>query len=113
MSEVLIASIALHHPADALRAMEQRHETHPLAGEGKNEWLKKFREIERIREQAIQPGLFFDFSGMHLQLSIILISGVLIVERSTLHVSDVAVAIVGALLSMDGLLIFMPIPWIG
>lgn len=113
MSRVLVPSIALHHPADALRAMAQRYETHSLAGEGNNEWLEKFRETERTREQAIQTGPFFDFSGLHLQLSIILFFAVLIAEGSTLHVSGVAAAIVDALLSMHGLLILMPIPWIG
>jgi hypothetical protein len=47
------------------------------------------------------------------QVSIIVISVALITEHRTLYFSDVAVAIIGTLLKVDGFFMFLPIPWIG
>jgi hypothetical protein len=84
-----------------------------LGGEGKKQLLEKAREAERTHNQAIQRGPYIDFAGLPFQVSIILISMVLITERRTLSFSGVVAAIVGTLLSMDGFFMFFPIPWIG
>ncbi len=103
----------LHQQAEALRAKAQSYESDPVAGEGKKELLNKAREAERSRDEAMQRGPYFDFAGLLLQLSIILISVVLITERRTLYVSGVVAAIVGTFLSMDGFFMFLPIPLLG
>lgn len=107
------AKKTLHQQAEALRAKAQSYESDPVAGEGKKELLEKAREAERTRDQAMQRGPYFDFAGLLLQLSIILISVVLITERRTLYVSGVAAAIPGTFLSMDGFWMFLLIPLIG
>ncbi len=103
----------LHQQAEALRAKALSYESDPVAGEGKKELLNKAREAERSRDEAMQRGPYFDFAGLLLQLSIILISVVLITERRTLYVSGVVAAIVGTFLSMDGFFMFLPIPLLG
>lgn len=107
------AKKTLHQQADAMRAKAQSYESDPVAGEGKKELLEKAREAERTRDQAMERGPYFDFAGLLLQLSIILISVVLITERRTLYVSGVAAAVVGTFLSMDGFFLFLRIPLIG
>lgn len=103
----------LRQQADALRAKASGYESEPATGEGKKELLEKARVAEKVRNQAMEKGPYFDFAGLLLQLSIILISVVLITERRTLYLSGLSAAAVCTFLSLDGFLLFFRIPILG
>ena len=103
---------SLREQADALRAKAVAYESDPESGEGKKELLAKAREAEKARDEAMEKGPYFDFAGLLLQLSIILISVVLITERRTLYLSGMSAAAVGAFLSLDGFFLFLRIPFL-
>ncbi len=100
----------LREQADALREKARALESNPVSGEGKEQLLAKARAAEKQRDLALQKVPYFDFAELLLQLSIILMSVVLITERRTLYVSGLLAAGVGTLLSMNGFFMFMPIP---
>jgi hypothetical protein len=104
------AKKALREQAQALRAKALSYESDEASGEGKKELLAKAREAEKARDQAMEKGPYFDFAGLLLQLSIILISVVLITERRTLYVSGMLAAVAGTFLSLDGFFLFLKIP---
>jgi hypothetical protein len=99
--------------AEDLRAKALGYESDAASGEGKKELLAKAKAAEKIRDQAMEKGPYFDFSGLLLQLAIILISVVLITERRTLYLSGVTAAILGTFLSLDGFFLFLRIPLLG
>ena len=107
------AKQGLIQQAEALRAKALGYESDPTSGEGKKELLAKAKEAEKARDQAMEKGPYFDFAGLLLQLSIILISVVLITERRTLYLSGMTAAIAGTFLSMDGFFLFLKIPLLG
>ena len=103
----------LRQQAEAMRAKALSYDSEPSSGEGKKELLAKAKESEKIRDEAMQKGPYFDFAGLLLQLSIILISVVLITERRTLYLSGVSAAVLGTFLSLDGFYLFLKIPFLG
>jgi hypothetical protein len=103
----------LRQQAEALRAKALGYESDEASGEGKKELLDKAKAAEKIRDQAMAKGPYFDFAGLLLQLSIILISVVLITERRTLYLSGMTAAILGTFLSLDGFFLFLRIPLFG
>ena len=103
----------LRQQAEELRAKALGYESDTATGEGKKELLAKAKAAEKVRDQAMGKGLYFDFAGLLLQLSIILISVVLITERRTLYLSGMTAAILGTFLSMDGFFLFLRIPLFG
>jgi hypothetical protein len=102
----------LRQQAEAMRAKALGYDSEPSSGEGKKELLAKAKESEKIRDEAMQKGPYFDFAGLLLQLSIILISVVLITERRTLYLSGVSAAVLGTFLSLDGFYLFLKIPFL-
>ena len=106
------AKKALREQAEVLRSKALSYESEPVSGEGKKELLAKAKEAEKARDQAMEKGPYFDFAGLLLQLSIILISVVLITERRTLYVSGMLAAGVGTFLSLDGFFLFLRIPFL-
>lgn len=103
----------LRQQAEALRAKALGYESDEASGEGKKELLAKAKAAEKIRDQAMAKGPYFDFASLLLQLSIILISVVLITERRTLYISGITAAILGAFLSLNGFFMFLRIPLLG
>lgn len=103
----------LRQQADVLRAKASGYESEPETGEGKKELLEKARLAEKVRDQAMEKGPYFDFAGLLLQLSIILISVVLITERRTLYLTGMSTAALGTFLSLDGFFLFLRIPILG
>jgi hypothetical protein len=103
----------LRQQAEELRAKALGYESDTATGEGKKELLAKAKAAEKVRDQAMGKGPYFDFAGLLLQLSIILISVVLITERRTLYLSGMTAAILGTFLSMDGFFLFLRIPLLG
>lgn len=61
----------------------------------------------------MKTGLYFNFVGLLLQVSITLISVVLIAELRTRYFSGAANAILGIVLSLNGFSVFLKIPFIG
>ena len=87
------AKQTLRQQANELRAKALSYESDEASGEGKKELLAKAKAAEKVRDQAMEKGPYFDFAGLLLQLSIILISVVLITERRTLNLSGMTAAI--------------------
>lgn len=61
----------------------------------------------------MKTGLYFNFADLLLQVSITLISVVLIAELCTRYESVAANAILGIFLSLNGFSVFLKIPFIG
>jgi len=98
--------------AAKFRAKALSYDSDPESGEGKKELLEKSRSAEKLRDLALEKGPYFDFSGLLLQLAIILMSVVLITERRTLYLSGIGAAITGTFLSFDGFFMFLKIPFL-
>lgn len=103
----------LRQQAEEMRAKAISYDSEPSSGEGKKELFAKAKVSEKIRDEAMEKGPYFDFAGLLLQLSIILISVVLITERRTLYLSGVSAAVLGTFLSLDGFYLFLKIPFLG
>jgi hypothetical protein len=61
----------------------------------------------------MKTGLYFNFADLLLQVSITLISVVLISELCARYESGAANAILGIVLSLNGFSVFLKIPFIG
>jgi hypothetical protein len=101
---------AIREQAEKLRTKAASYDSDPETGEGKKELLAKSKLAEQARDAAMEKGPYFDFAGLLLQLSIILISVVLITERRTLYLTGLSAAFIGTFLSLDGFFLFVRLP---
>jgi hypothetical protein len=100
----------IREQAEKLRTKAASYDSDPETGEGKKELLAKSKLAEQARDAAMEKGPYFDFAGLLLQLSIILISVVLITERRTLYLTGLSAAFIGTFLSLDGFFLFVRLP---
>jgi hypothetical protein len=95
------------------RATAERYESEPATGEGKKELLAKARDLEAQRDVAMKRDPYFDSGGALLQIAIVLASASLIIAGPILLLTSVALGAVGTLLSLNGFLLLVDIPFLG
>jgi hypothetical protein len=94
------------------RATADRYESEPSTGEGKKELLAKARELGTQREVSLKRDPYFDIGGALLQIAIVLASASLIVAGPILLWTSVILGGLGTLLSVNGFLLLVDIPFL-
>ena len=95
------------------REKAQAYNSEPATGEGRKELIEKAKAAEAIRDEAIAKDPYYDLAALLLQMSIILLSVVLITHRRTLLVTGVSTAVIGALFSLNAFTGLVKIPGLG
>ena len=103
----------LRQQAEAMRAKALGYDSEPSSGEGKKELLAKAKESEKIRDEAMQKGPYFDFASLLLQLAVILFSVVLLTKKRTLLLAASGTAALGGLFTLNAFFMLVKIPGIG
>jgi hypothetical protein len=95
------------------RATADRYESEPATGEGKKELLAKARDLEAKRDLALKRDPYFDAGGALLQIAVVLASASLIVSGPILLWVSLILGATGTLLSLNGFLLFVDLPFLG
>jgi hypothetical protein len=95
------------------RATAERYESEPSTGEGKKELIAKARDLEIQRDVALKRDPYFDFGGALLQIAIVLASASLIVAGRMLLSTSIGLGVAGSLLSLNGFLLLVDLPFLG
>jgi hypothetical protein len=94
------------------RATADRYESEPATGEGKKELIAKARDLEAQRELAMKRDPYFDTGGALLQIAVVLASASLIVAGPILLWISILLGTVGTLLSLNGFLLLVELPFL-
>jgi len=78
----------------------------------KKELEEKAKELEKERDLYRTKDPYFDYAEVFLQIAIVLSSIVILSGSRQILVVSVALALVGALLTLDGYTLAVPISWI-
>lgn len=81
--------------------------------EGLDQLFKKGKALEAERDLAMTRDPYFDYGQALLQIAIVLASVALISSGSLLLVGSALVGITGTLLTLNGFMLFVRIPFIG
>lgn len=119
IAKTSLPSIPIQAKRDVL-ALAQTHrekaltyDSDPATGEGRKELIEKAEAAAAVRDKAIAKGPYYDFAALLLQMSIILLSVVLITRRGTLLIAGVVTALIGTFLSLNAFTGLVSIPGIG
>lgn len=107
------AKTALRRKVDDYRKTVTRYELEPETGEGKKELMAKAKEAEKKRDHALKQDPYFDYAEALLQIAIVLISVAIVAEQIWLSYLGGAVGAIGALLMINGFLLFVQLPFLG
>lgn len=102
--------------ADKIKALKQKVgelTSDPKSGEGLDEIFKKAKGLEAERNDAMKRDPYFDYGQALLQIAIVLASVAIISSGSVLLAASGILGIFGALLTANGFLQFMSLPFIG
>lgn len=109
-------------PADAKAAVEQkiadykatvaRLTSDPEKQEGLDELFVRARKLEADRDEALRRDPYFDYGTAFLQIAIVLASVALIVSGWPLLIASFGLAGLGVLMTLNGYLLFMKVPFI-
>jgi hypothetical protein len=102
----------LQEKLTSYRATADRYESEPATGDGKKELLAKAHSLEAQREIALKRDPYFDFGGALLQIAIVLASASLILGGSLLRWVSGVLGVLGALLTLNGFLLLVEIPFL-
>jgi hypothetical protein len=94
------------------RATADRYESEPATGEGKKELIAKARDLETQRELAMKRDPYFDTGGALLQIAVVLASASLIISGPVLLGISLLLGAVGTLLSLNGFLLLVELPFL-
>jgi hypothetical protein len=103
----------LQEKLTSYRATADRYESEPATRDGKKELLAKAHAVEAQREIALKRDPYFDFGGALLQIAIVLASASLILGGSILRWVSGLLGVLGALLTLNGFLLLVEIPFLG
>jgi hypothetical protein len=103
----------LQEKLTSYRATADRYESEPATRDGKKELLAKAHALEAQREIALKRDPYFDFGGALLQIAIVLASASLILGGSILRWVSGLLGVLGALLTLNGFLLLVEIPFLG
>lgn len=98
---------------DANRALIKRLTTEPDKKEGLDELFVRGKELEKQRDDAFRRDPYFDWAQTLLQIAVVLASVCLITGTVSLLYASAALAIVGGLLMLDGMTMWLPLPFLG
>ena len=91
----------------------KRYESEPATGEGKTELVARAKKAEAQRDQALRQDPYFDLAGALLQIAIVLCSVSILSTSLMIYRISVALAGIGALLSVNGFTLWVAIPFLG
>ena len=89
-----------------------RYESEPDTGEGKKELLARAKEHEVKRDIALKQDPYFDYAEALLQIAIVLVSVAIIANLTWLAFVGGALGVMGVLLTINGFLLLVEIPFL-
>ncbi len=95
------------------RERDQALTSEPQTGEGIEELLKRGKALEAERDRAMRKDPYFDYATALLQIAIVLASVAIIAGGSWLLVASGFLAVLGTLLMLNGLTLFLVVPFVG
>jgi hypothetical protein len=104
---------ALEKKRDEYRKTIARYESEPETGEGKKELLVRAKKHEEARNHALKQDPYFDYAEALLQIAIVLISVAIVADQVWLSFLGGGLGIIGALLTLNGFLLWIEIPGFG
>lgn len=106
------AKAALKAKAEQYRKTVARYESEPETQEGKKELLVRAQGEQAKRDHALRQDPYFDYAEALLQIAIVLISVAIVSELRWLSFFGGALGISGALLTVNGFLLLVQVPFI-
>ena len=90
-----------------------RYDSEPETGEGKKELLARATVEEKKRDHALRQDLYFDYAEALLQIAIVMISVAIVAETRWLAFFGGGLGVIGALLTANGFLLLVELPFLG
>ena len=106
------AKEALRTKLDLYKKTIARYESEPDTGEGKKELLARAKEHEVKRDIALKQDPYFDYAEALLQIAIVLVSVAIIANLTWLAFVGGALGVMGVLLTINGFLLLVEIPFL-
>ncbi len=103
---------ALRAKVELYKKTIARYESEPQTGEGKKELLAKAKDYEAKRDVALKQDPYFDYAEALLQIAIVLVSVAIIANLVWLAWLGGALGLVGVLLTINGFLLLVEIPFL-
>jgi hypothetical protein len=104
---------AMRQRLEQYRKTIDRYESEPETREGKKELIVRAREHEEKRDHALKQDPYFDYAEALLQIAIVLISVSIIASLPWLAFFGGAIGVVGFLLTINGFLLLVRLPFLG
>jgi uncharacterized protein DUF4337 len=106
------AKQAMRAKLDQYKKTIARYESEPDTREGKKELIVRAQEHEKLRDHALKQDPYFDYAEALLQIAIVLISVAIIANLVWLSFLGGALGIAGVLLTINGFLLLVEIPFL-
>lgn len=106
------AKAKIRAKVEAYRKTMARYESEPDTQEGKKELIARARAEEKKRDRALKQDPYFDYAEALLQIAIVLISVAIVSELWWLSLLGGGVGIVGGLLTLNGFLLLVDVPYL-
>lgn len=104
---------ALQKKLEDYRKTIARYESEPETGEGKKELIVRAKSHEANRDHALKQDPYFDYAEALLQIAIVLISVAIVAEQVWLSFIGGGLGLIGALLTLNGFMLWIAIPGFG
>ncbi|MGD9784979.1 MAG: DUF4337 domain-containing protein [Hyphomicrobiaceae bacterium] len=95
------------------KAYDAKLTSDPASGEGLDQLFERGKKLEKIRDRAMAQDPYFDYGQALLQIAIVLASVAIISGGVPLLVLSVALGAGGALMTLNGYLMFFTLPGLG
>lgn len=95
------------------KKQDQKLTTDAASGEGLDELFARGKVLEAERDIALRQDPYFDYAQAFLQIAIVLASVAILVPQPWLLGASGAVALLGALLTLNGYTLTVTVPFIG
>lgn len=95
----------------AYRAKDKELTSEPEKGEGLDELFVKGKALEKVRDEALQRGPYFDYGQALLQIAIVLASIAIISGGNALLFVSFAIGGLGVLATFGGYTLAFPLPF--
>lgn len=105
------ASKTLNDKIAAYRAKEKELTSEPATGEGLDELFVKGKALEKVRDEALQRGPYFDYGQALLQIAIVLASIAIISGGNALLFGSLVLGGLGVVATLGGYTLAFPLPF--
>lgn len=95
----------------AYHAKEKELTSEPATGEGLDELFVKGKALEKVRDEALQRGPYFDYGQALLQIAIVLASIAIISGGNALLIGSIVLGGLGILATVGGYTLAFPLPF--